>query len=508
MELYIYNTEYVVDETFLDEFNNTVTYNSIAYILQPTIATWYKALTRIALVGLLSVLVYIGVRIVISSASGKENSKYKKMLINWLIALCLLFTLHYIMSAIMVITQKITEVFNSGDTDQLLNILRNKIEKADTWEEIVAEVIMYVLMTIYTIMFSFQYLKRVLYMGFFTMIAPLITLTYPLDKIKDSKAQAFTMWIREYIFNALIPVVHLILYFTLVGSALSLVETYPLYAIIAIGFITQAERIIRKMFGFENTTTVGAMEAAATGGLITAALNKLQKTGNSNKKADDSSENSNNKVRTVSKDLTAGQKLEGGASALVKKYYKKGIRTVVGTGTGITGAIAGFAAGVSQGDISAALAGAAAGRKAGKGISEAVTNINVGNLKNSINNIQDTWNTGAYGEEYAKQAKEMREFKSTSAYEALKDKYKDNLTDDKLRAMLQAGINKQKDMDKVLGSDNMGDAIGYYTLAKKCPDSIYYDKKVLQNYVEELAGQVGLSQKDANTIVENMKKFR
>ena len=112
-------------------------------------------------------------------------------------------------------------------------------------------------------------------MAFYTLIAPLITLTYPLDKIKDGQAQAFTMWIREYVYTALIQIIHLVIYTVLVGSALDLVSSYPLYAIIVLLFIKKADGIIKKMFGFDKSETVGTLGAAATGALIVNALNKL-----------------------------------------------------------------------------------------------------------------------------------------------------------------------------------------------------------------------------------------
>ena len=71
---------------------------------------------------------------------------------------------------------------------------------------------MYYYLVFMTIKFTVLYFKRVVYMAFLTMIAPLIGLTYPLDKIKDGQAQAFTMWIREFVFNALLQPLHLILY--------------------------------------------------------------------------------------------------------------------------------------------------------------------------------------------------------------------------------------------------------------------------------------------------------
>ena len=460
---YYYNSyTYELTEEMLQEMNAKTTYASIAYQLQPVIATWYNALRRIALVGLLSVLVYVGVRIVLSSASDKEASKYKKMLTDWLIALCLLFTLHYIMSITLTITAKVSALFNTGETDELLNTIRNNIQEGTNWKEVATEVVMYVIMTIYTIVFTFQYLKRVLYMGFFTMIAPLVTLTYPVDKIKDGKAQAFTMWIREYIFNALIQVIHLVVYYILVGSAIDLVTVYPLYAIVAIGFITQGERIIRKMFGFENATTIGTMGAAATGGLVAAAMKKLQSMSKTVKKASTSgsSSSSSSNVRTTSNSaLSAGQGAGGagtegngwkGTGAVAGKYGYKAFKGM-GKGAlkgavGATGAIVGFAAGVAQGDISAALAGAAAGGKAGSNLAGAGINAAKslpGAYKNAKNNLVDIWNTGAYGEEYAQSAKQVREFKGTSEYKALKNTYGDKLTDDKVNMIyyLQLAIN-------------------------------------------------------------------
>ena len=76
---------------------------SSASKLQPTIATWYVALRNLTVVGLLSVLVYVGIRIIISSTAS-DKAKYKQMLVDWLVALCLVFFLHYIMSFVITMT--------------------------------------------------------------------------------------------------------------------------------------------------------------------------------------------------------------------------------------------------------------------------------------------------------------------------------------------------------------------------------------------------------------------
>ena len=259
-------------------------YKSSAVVLQKAIATWYNVLRTIALVGLLSVLVYIGIRIVLTSTSAKDKAKYKNMLKDWLIAFCILFALHYIMSIIVIIVDNVNEILYTSTMgingeDLLMTTLRNNIADADNnWNSVIVQVVLYFILTVFTIIFTIQYLRRTIYLAFLTMIAPLITLTYPLDKIKDNKSQAFDMWIKDYIFFSLLQVVHLLIYYILVGSAIDLVnEGNWIYSIVAIGFLIPAEKIIKKMFGFEKSKTMGALAAGATGALVMNAINKISR---------------------------------------------------------------------------------------------------------------------------------------------------------------------------------------------------------------------------------------
>ena len=258
---------------------------SSSAILQPIIATWYNALRRIALVGLLSMLVYVGIKIVLTSTSAKDKAKYKKMLKDWLIALCILFTLHYLMSVTITVVEKINDILKASTIgargeDVLMSTVRSEIASGGNWGIVLSYVVIYCVLAVYTVIFTIQYIKRAIYLAFLTMIAPLITLTYPLDKMKDSKAQAFDMWIKDYIFFTLIQVVHLLLYYIFLGSSMNLANKGNwLYAIVAIGFLTKAEKIVKKMFGFEKSKTMGAMAAGATGALVMNVINKLQNLG-------------------------------------------------------------------------------------------------------------------------------------------------------------------------------------------------------------------------------------
>ena len=112
-------------------------------------------------------------------------------------------------------------------------------------------------------------------MAFLTIIAPLVAMTYPIDKITDGKAQAFNMWLKEYIFNLLIQPMHLILYTVLVTSAFKLASENIIYSLVAIGFMVPAEKLLRKFFGFEKAQTPGLLAGPAGAAITMEAMKHL-----------------------------------------------------------------------------------------------------------------------------------------------------------------------------------------------------------------------------------------
>lgn len=296
-------TEEIVEENQSETENAELKLSSAA-VLRSVVSRWYQDLQKLALIGLLSVLVYVAIRMIISS-TGEDKAKYKKMLMDWLVAMCIIFVLHYIMVFVLNITSSINEVFKStaigkNSEDVLMSSIRNEIGSEENYIHIFANIIMYMALVIFTVMFTIQYLKRVIYMAFLTIIAPLIALTYPLDKIKDGQAQAFSMWIKEYIFNALIQPIHLMLYVVLVGSATDLMETYPLLAVVAIGFLVPAEKFFRDMFGFNKADSVSTLGSVAGGAAVMSMVNHIKggkgaKAGSSNGEK----ESNSSRIRTT-----------------------------------------------------------------------------------------------------------------------------------------------------------------------------------------------------------------
>ena len=93
-------------------FFRTVTDESTTWAkIRNVIASWYKILRLIAIVALLSILIYIGIKIIVSSSS-KDKAKYKERLISWFIAVALLFSLQYIMAFIVNAVEQISQLLS------------------------------------------------------------------------------------------------------------------------------------------------------------------------------------------------------------------------------------------------------------------------------------------------------------------------------------------------------------------------------------------------------------
>lgn len=281
---------------------------SAAGKLQETIGSWYVAFRNIAIVALLTVLVYIGIRILISSTSA-DKAKYKESLRDWLVALCLVFVIHFIMSAILMLVDQVSILFKDsasgiivkvGDSEpmklSLMGVARLRVQSTDAGIS-ATFCIMYLVLVGYTVAFTIMYLKRFLYMAFLTMIAPLVAITYPIDKMGDGKAQAFNYWFKEYLMNAILQPLHLILYTTLITSAQELAQENFIYTLVAIGFLIPAEKFVKSMFGFGKSDSAGTIGDFATGALALKGLQKLA--GHKPHSSRGNDKNENNKIRTA-----------------------------------------------------------------------------------------------------------------------------------------------------------------------------------------------------------------
>ena len=276
--------------------------DSFIYVFRETVAEWYAITRLISCSILLVILLYVGIRMSMSTVAD-DKAKYKRMLADWVVSLVLIFILQYIIiftiycnnaivSALRILSGSDTIIESIGF--KILLIATNGIVGAGI--ESMASVIVYVMIVFQTIGFLLAYIKRMIKVGFLIMISPLISITYSIDKMGDGKAQALGNWLKEFVYTILIQPFHCVAYLALVKTAFDLLVTptpiewleqfiSPTYvqltngilAILCLKFVSDAEKIVRKIFGFQDDNSSTSMAAGVAMGV--AALTKAKDVG-------------------------------------------------------------------------------------------------------------------------------------------------------------------------------------------------------------------------------------
>ena len=509
-------------------------YYSLGYSLSSVVSKWYYILLKVGIVVMMSVLVYIGIRILISSVAA-DKAKYKQMLMDWIIGFVLLFTMHYIMvfantlndylielvesigyrnytvilqfnstndaskikklesgldeAAIEVITIDETLSENAIESSEEVNVYLENLKNGsldvikitsgeyvyyafvtdmmgavrmnvdyyqDESDSFIGYSIMFMVLVLLTFVYVIMYFKRVMYMAFFTIIAPLVAVTYPLDKANDGSAQGFDMWFKEYMFNLLLQPMHLLLYTILIGSAIEIATENLVWCLVVMMFMTEGEEILRRLFNFGKAQTPGGLKGAVAAGAVMTGMQRLfghqpkgSKNGNDNGNGgsgnDDSDDDTGSGINSsfnwnrfgngagsgsgnggglgnnggssssggsrISRLASMyGSKAKKQAIKGVKKMPKAVLKTAGGLTLGAAGGLVGVAAGVASGDMSKVAtfgaAGAAAGGKFGaKAGANAGDALNPDNLRKNNRDLRMAWQGNA---EFQKNEAERR----------------------------------------------------------------------------------------------------
>lgn len=286
-----------------------VSSNKTINTIRKNVAIWYYAMRNLAIVVSLGILLYVGIRMAISTVAEKE-AKYKKMFTDWVVSLALIFVLHYIMIFTIELNNTlVTIIYNAAVSSNVSDsqeaglitsganaIFGTEFENAiDTvaanafdprFTVGVGNLVVYGVLVGITIIYLFMYIKRMLTVGFLIIISPLITITYSIDKMGDGKSQALNAWLKEFIYNVLIQTFHCIIYMVFVNTAIQLMAKSTLsasiLAVLMILFMHQAEEIIKNIFNFNSKSLVGALGNTA---LVATGLSFIKKQGDKGAKA-------------------------------------------------------------------------------------------------------------------------------------------------------------------------------------------------------------------------------
>ena len=277
--------------------------------IRESVALWYYIMRVIAIAVLLGILIYIAIRMSISTIAS-EKASYKKMLVNWASSIGLVFLLHYLIVGIAFINSTLIEILytvyqnvgngaGGGMDDAIGDLLVRCLDVSFIVGA--TSLVVVVLLIVQTFAFLVYYIKRMLTISFLIIISPLITITYSIDKLGDGKAQALNTWMKEYFFTVIIQPFHCIIYMVFVSMSMSLLSNTGvtagangfanmfgsgaenliagLLSIFCIKFIWDAEKIFKNIFGIKVSETLGdaVMSAAVAGTMVSKGMNMASK---------------------------------------------------------------------------------------------------------------------------------------------------------------------------------------------------------------------------------------
>ena len=236
-------------------------------IIKENISQLYYMCRILALIIGLAVLVYIGIRMAISTIAS-DQAKYKKMLIGWFESIVIIFAMPYIIAFLFIIQEALLGVFFElresivGTEDVFENIVRCNVVSlvfSTAGLELTKWSIIYWVLLYMEIKFLWTYTRRFFMIGFLIAIAPLVTITYPIDKAGDGKAQAFSNWLKEFILNVLIQPLHAIIYLVIVVTANNIAAKSPIVAIALLLSMGTVEKMVRVVFNINDSITFGGI---------------------------------------------------------------------------------------------------------------------------------------------------------------------------------------------------------------------------------------------------------
>lgn len=190
VENVIFNDVDIVNVDFFGQIGDSGDLGEIS----GNIAKWYLTLRNIAIILSLIVLIYVGIRMAISTVA-EDTAKYKKMLMDWLVGFILIFLLHYIIYIVINVSNAFVEGIKGSETIQNSNGGWDSYALSLAGEAInlfnfslikgLAAGILYLGLVIMAIIFLLDYIKRMITVAFLIIIAPIITVTYSIDRMGD-----------------------------------------------------------------------------------------------------------------------------------------------------------------------------------------------------------------------------------------------------------------------------------------------------------------------------------
>lgn len=368
----VFNEVEKVNIDYWDDTDNGGGQKQIKAFMKPVVLKWYKVFYQIAIAVYMIILVYIGVRILLTVASPEKKAGYKEMFTSWVIGVTILFMFPYVMKYIVIINNAVVKTLDekaggtSSTTSQIAQMsiwdvaskygtsefidyvgnpeteiiaLTRKAadcgneetevapsgDKVKTKEGDIALALVYLVLLGQTLAILIMYYNRAFMIAFLITIFPLVAMTYAIDKIGDGKNQSFNAWFKEFVVNVVVQMFHAVIYVLVTGTG---IKSYLsdggqsfLFMFLSVLFLFEGEKILRTIFDINSKA--GTMADLAQSGALAFAtvkgLGSVKKAGNDIGGADDKSDVSAATNRMKAKKNLAKETNDAAIAALDKK---------------------------------------------------------------------------------------------------------------------------------------------------------------------------------------------
>lgn len=217
----------------------------------------YRITRNLSIAISLFVLIYIGIRMAISTAAS-DKAKYKSMFVHWTTSLVLVFFIHLIVIVISLllnyglgIAENIAEAWKVTNLEEDMfngEMMYLATLKSGWGMSIFSSAVIVWILAYYQIKFFIYYLKRTLEVNFLIVISPLVTITYSIDKSGDNKAQAFEQFMKMLISKSVIQLLHAFVYIFFIATAGVIAVRHPLLAVLFFAALSRTEKIATRVF--------------------------------------------------------------------------------------------------------------------------------------------------------------------------------------------------------------------------------------------------------------------
>ena len=242
--------------------------DSIVYSLRENIAKWYIVIRQICIIILLLMLIYLGIRLAMSTTAGGK-AIYKTMLVSWLTSFILVFGIHYYMMIVIDVNEFFVDTFskvaqnaidesdNGTGSQSIYDTIRTRaysLKLSEGWPA----TIFYMVLIYFLIRFLFIYIKRYFTVMILALIGPVMATKNCFDVVTTGKSKkAMGKWMTDFAMNVFLQTIHAALYCIFMVMAFDLSTTsIPgfVMSLVFINFIFKAEKIFMNIFKFDGSS--------------------------------------------------------------------------------------------------------------------------------------------------------------------------------------------------------------------------------------------------------------